>query len=125
VYAKPNARDAIRMNVKQGDLLRVTGVSPGMNGDPNMWWSTTDGYVSLDALQQSQNAWSTAWTVPDGLLALNGWWGATTSDANVRVGPSTDAPTIGHLGAGQRVKVLVEGPGSEFGGNSTWYQIDG
>src|SRR5712692_7398168 len=50
VYAKPNARDAIRMNVKPGDLLRVTGVSPGLNSDPNIWWSTTEGYVSLDAL---------------------------------------------------------------------------
>jgi hypothetical protein len=125
VYAKPNARDTVRLNAKQGDLLRVTGVSPGLNGDTNLWWSTTEGYVALDAVTPSQNAWSTLWTIPDGLLALNGWWGATSSDANVRVGPTTDAPSIGHLGAGQLVKALVEGPGQNVLGSSTWFQIDG
>jgi hypothetical protein len=125
VYAKPNARDVIRMQANQGELLRVTGVSHGMNGDSSLWWSTTEGYVTLDALQPSQNPWSTLWTVPDGLLALNGWWGATSTDTNVRVGPSMDAPTVGRLPAGDLVKVLVEGPGSDVEGNSTWYRIDG
>jgi lipoprotein-anchoring transpeptidase ErfK/SrfK len=125
VYAKPNARDAVRLNVKQGDLLRVTGVSHGMMGDNNLWWSTTEGYVALDALRPTQNPWAGMWTVPDGLLALNGWWGATRSDANVRAGPSTDAPTVGHLPAGNLVKVLVEGPGEDVQGSSTWYRIDG
>ena len=46
VYAKPNARDAVRLSARQGQLLRVTGVSPGMNGDTNLWWSTTEGYVA-------------------------------------------------------------------------------
>jgi hypothetical protein len=125
VYAKPNARDAVRSSAKQGDLMRVTGVSHGMNGDNNLWWSTTEGYVALDALQPSQNPWSTMWTVPDGLLALNGWWGATRSDANVRAGPTTDAPSVGHLPAGDLVKVLVESPGQDVQGSSTWYRIDG
>jgi len=125
VYAKPNARDAVRLNATQGDLLRVTGVAPGLNGDTHLWWSTTEGYVALNDLAQSQNPWSTLWAVPDGLLALNGWWGTTTSDANVRVGPTTDAPTIGHLPGGTRVKVLVEGPGQDVQGNSTWFEIDG
>jgi len=125
VYAKPNARDAVRMNAKEGELMRVTGVSHGMNGDANLWWSTTEGYVALDALQQSQNPWSTMWTVPDGLLALNGWWGATRTDANVRAGPTTDAPSVGRLPAGDLVKVLVEGPGQDVEGSSTWYRIDG
>jgi hypothetical protein len=101
ILTKPNARDTVRLNAPQGSLLRVTGVSPGLNGDTNLWWSTTEGYVALDALTRSQNPWSTLWTIPDGLLALNGWWGATNSDANVRVGPTTDAPRIGHLSAGQ------------------------
>jgi hypothetical protein len=125
VYAKPNAHDAVRLSAGQGDLLRVTGVSHGMNGDNNLWWSTTEGYVALDALQPSQNPWSTLWSVPDGLLALNGWWGATRSDANVRAGPTTDAPSVGHLPAGNLVKVLVEGPGQDVQGSSTWYRIDG
>lgn len=125
VYAKPNARDVIRLNVQQGDLMRVTGVSPGLNGDPNIWWSTTEGYMALDTLAPSTNPWSTLWSVPDGLLAAGGWWGATISGANVRVGPTTDAPRIGHLGAGQRVKVLVEGPGEDVDGSANWYRIDG
>jgi lipoprotein-anchoring transpeptidase ErfK/SrfK len=125
VFAKPNAKDVVRLDAKQGDLLRVTGVSPGLNGDSNLWWSTTEGYVALGDLAQSQNAWSTLWRVPDPLLALNGWWGTTATDANVRVGPSTDAPTIGHLPAGQKVKVIVEGPGQDVLGSSTWFEVDG
>jgi hypothetical protein len=125
VYAKPNAGDAIRLRAEKGELMRVTGVSPGMNGDTNLWWSTTEGYVTLDGLQPSANPWSTLWTVPDSLLAINGWWGAATSSANVRAGPSTDAPTIGRLPAGNLVKVLVEGPGQDVQGSATWYRIDG
>ncbi len=125
VYAKPNARDAVRLNVSKGDLMRVTGVSPGMNGDTNLWWSTTEGYVAVDALAPSTNPWAPQWTVPDGLLALNGWWGRTTSGANVRAGPSTAAPTVGKLPAGQLLKVLVEGPGEDVQGSSDWYRIDG
>jgi lipoprotein-anchoring transpeptidase ErfK/SrfK len=125
IYAKPNARDAIRLTAKQGELLRVTGVSPGMQGDPNLWWSTTEGYVVLTDLAQSTNPWAAQWRVPDGLLALNGWWGRAASDANVRAGPTTEAPSVGHIGPGQLVKVLVEGPGQDVLGSDTWYQIDG
>src|SRR3981081_90473 len=125
VFAKPNAKDTVRLDVKQGDLMRVTGVSPGMNGDTQLWWSTTEGYVALSDLAPSENPWSKLWTVPDGLLALNGWWGATTTDANVRVGPSTDAPTIGHLPAGLQVKVIVDGPGQDILVSATWSQRDG
>ena len=125
VYAKPNARDVIRLSAREGDLLRVTGVSHGMNGDNNLWWSTTEGYVALDALAPSDNPWSRLWTVPDGLLATNGWWGAMKTDANVRAGPSTDAPRVGHLPAGNLVKVLVEGPGEDVQGSPVWYRIDG
>src|SRR5690348_7124694 len=65
VYAKPNAQDAVRLNAQPGELMRVTGVSAGMQGDTHLWWSTTEGYVAVDALQQSQNPWSFQWTVPD------------------------------------------------------------
>lgn len=125
VYAKPNAHDDVRFDAHAGDLLRVTGVSHGMQGDTSIWWSTTEGYVALDALQPSQNPWASEWRVPDSLLALNGWWGATTSDANVRAGPSTDAPRVGRLPGGNLVKVLVEGPGQDVQGSATWYRIDG
>ena len=64
-------------------------------------------------------------SVPDGLLALNGWWGRATSGANVRAAPSTSAPTVGQLPAGQLLKVLVEGPGEDVQGSATWYRIDG
>jgi lipoprotein-anchoring transpeptidase ErfK/SrfK len=125
VYAKPNANDVIRMDAHQGDLLRVTGVSHGMQGDANIWWSTTEGYVALDALQPSQNSWASDWTVPDGSLAINGWWGATTSDANVRAGPTTDAPVVGQLPGGNLVKVLSDTQGQNVQGSPTWYRIDG
>ncbi len=125
VYAKPNTRDAIRLNASKGDLLRVTGVSPGMNGDSHLWWSTSEGYVVIDDLATSTNPWSLQWTVPDGLLAENGWWGRTNASANVRAGPSTAAPTVGKLPAGQLLKVLVEGPGEDVLGSADWYRIDG
>ena len=47
------------------------------------------------------------------------------ADANVRAGPTTEAPSVGHLGGGQLVKVLVEGPGQDVLGSATWYEIDG
>lgn len=125
VYAKPNAADAIRMNARKGDLLRVTGISPGMEGDPNIWWSTAEGYVAVNALQQSQNPWAAEWTIPDGSLALNGWWGATVSEANVRAGATTEAPIVGHLPGGNLVKVLNQAAGQNVQGSATWYQIDG
>jgi hypothetical protein len=90
-----------------------------------MWWSTTEGYVHLDELAQSHNPWASLWSVPDGLLAPNGWWGSVISNANVRVGPTTDAPSIGKFGGGELVKVLYESPGQDILGSSTWYQIDG
>jgi hypothetical protein len=125
VYAKPNAADVVRLTSRRGDLLRVTGVSAGIQGDSNLWWSTTEGYVALNDLQPSQNPWSPQWTVPDGLLAPSGWWGATVSSANVRAGPTTEAPTIGRLPGGNLIKVLVEGPGQNVQGSATWYRVDG
>src|SRR5215469_17635647 len=33
IYARPNLKEPIRKAAKQGDLLRVTGVSPGVEDD--------------------------------------------------------------------------------------------
>src|SRR5919201_3226099 len=33
LHAKPNAESPVRRAAKEGDLLRVTGVSPGLDGD--------------------------------------------------------------------------------------------
>ena len=52
IYARPNTREPIRRTAKQGDLLRVTGVSPGIEGDTSTWWATTEGYVGLHTLQR-------------------------------------------------------------------------
>lgn len=125
VYAKPDARSAIRRTARQGDLLRVMGMSPGLDGDTGIWWATTEGYVGLDTIAPATSDWAQRWTVPDPSEALGGWWGAIRSEANVRAGPSTEAPVVGRLVPGDRVKVLAEGQGAAVGGNATWYRIDG
>src|SRR5438132_12429386 len=33
IYARPSAKEPIRRTAKQGDLLRVSGASPGIDGD--------------------------------------------------------------------------------------------
>src|SRR5712692_9029324 len=33
IFARPSAKEPIRRSAKQGDLLRVSGVSPGIEGD--------------------------------------------------------------------------------------------
>ncbi|MDQ6673171.1 MAG: L,D-transpeptidase family protein [Chloroflexota bacterium] len=125
VYAKPNAQDVIRRQVEQGDLLRVAGLSPGLNGDSNVWWATTEGYVLLDALQPSFNTWAVNWTMPDPSLAEHGWWTTIQTSANVRAGPTTESPVLGQLGAGSHVKVLREQEGEFVLGSATWAYIDG
>ena len=125
IYARPNTREPIRRTVKQGDLLRVTGASPGIDGDGNTWWATTEGYVDLHALRAATSDWANGWTLPDGADAAGGWWGAIRSQANVRVAATTKAPIVGSLVPGDRVKVLEEVAGDAVGGNATWYRIDG
>src|SRR5207249_1354020 len=93
---------------RQGDLLRVTGVSPGIEGDTAIWWATTEGYVGLPTLREATSDWASGWTLPDGSAATSGWWGAIRSPANVRAAPSTGAPVVGALVPGDRVKVLGE-----------------
>ncbi|MCA1644610.1 MAG: SH3 domain-containing protein [Chloroflexi bacterium] len=125
IYARPSAREPIRRTAKQGDLLRVTGVSPGIEGDTATWWSTTEGYVDLNTLREATSDWAQNWTLPDGTDAASGWWGAIRSQANVRAAATTGAPVVGGLVPGDRVKVLGEVTGAAVNGNTTWYGIDG
>ena len=53
IYAKPNTQSPIRRTGKAGDLLRVTGLSPGLDGDTANWWATSEGYVALNAIRRS------------------------------------------------------------------------
>jgi lipoprotein-anchoring transpeptidase ErfK/SrfK len=125
VYALPDAADAIRRTAKQGDLLRVTGVSAGVDADHNTWWATTEGYVHLGTIQPSRGTWAQQWTLPAAAEALHGWWGQVSSDANVRAGATTQAPIVGGLNAGAHMKVLASQAGEFVQGSSTWHKIDG
>jgi hypothetical protein len=111
VYAKPNARDAVRLNAKRGDPLRVVGVSPGINGDSNLWWSTREGYVALDARAPSQNPWSTLWTVPDAVAGAEWLVG--------RRGVECECPSApqrrGAVGRAAGCGAVDQGPGQESG----------
>lgn len=125
IYARPNQKEPIRRTAKQGDLLRVTGASPGIDGDTGVWWSTTEGYVGLRTLREATSEWAAGWVLPAADEAQAGWWGALRSQANVRAGPSTKAPVVGTLVPGDRVKVLASVEGDAVSGNATWYRIDG
>ncbi len=125
IYARPNLKEPIRRTARQGDLLRVTGVAPGIEGDSATWWSTTEGYVGLHTLQESTSDWARGWAMPAADTARDGWWGAVRSQANVRADASTKAPVVGTLGPGDHVKVLTEVTGDAVSGNATWYRIDG
>jgi hypothetical protein len=124
LYAKPDAQSDVLRTASQGDLVRVTGVSPGIDGDPDLWWATTDGYVGLHAIRSTDNPAAQQWTLPAADDATRGWWGIVKA-ANVRAAPSTDAPIVGEFSGGEHVKVLSEEPGDEVDGNATWYRIDG
>jgi lipoprotein-anchoring transpeptidase ErfK/SrfK len=125
IYARPSTKEPIRRTAKQGDLQRVVGVSPGIEGDTGLWWATTEGYVGLHTLRTSASEWATDWALPTGADAPLGWWGAIRSTANVRAAPTTRAPVVGQLASGDRVKVLSEIKGDPVGANTTWYRIDG
>jgi lipoprotein-anchoring transpeptidase ErfK/SrfK len=125
IYARPDTSEPIRRTAKHGDLLRVTGASPGIGGDTNIWWSTTEGYVGLRTLAEATSDWAAGWTLPDGSDVPGGWWARLKSQANVRAAASTSAPIVGTLVPGDRVKVLEEVVGDAVGGNPTWYRIDG
>ena len=126
IYARPNTKEPIRRTARQGDLLRVTGVSPGIEGD------TQRVVVDDRGLRRPAHASRVDVRVGQGLDAASrgrgaasGWWGAPRSQANVRAAATTKAPVVGTLVPGDRVKVLDEVSGDAVSGNTTWYRIDG
>ncbi len=125
VFALPNAGSAIRRSAEQGSLLRVAGLSPGLDGETNIWWATTEGYVTLNGLAPSESEWRESWLLPVAADAPGGWWGAIQSDANVRAAPAGTAPLLGQLHPGDRVKILAEEEGNLADGSRVWYRIDG
>ncbi|MFN0069909.1 MAG: L,D-transpeptidase family protein, partial [Chloroflexota bacterium] len=125
IFSSPTARSAIRRTASRGSLLRVAGLSPGFQGDPGIWWATTEGYVTLEGLAQAKGEAAEAWKLPSATDAGRGWWGAIRSDANVRAGPAGTAPLLGQLHSGDRVKVLAEEEGTLADGSRLWYRIDG
>lgn len=125
VYAKPNTTEGIRRTAQRGDLLRVTGMAPGLDGDTAIWWTTTEGYVGLHDIRQASSDWAQNWTMPDAAEAPQGWWGTLRSTGNVRAGATTSAPVVGSLGPGDRVKVLEEVTGQPVSGSAKWLRIDG
>src|SRR5947207_6792354 len=64
LLAKPNAGEGGIRPVSQGDLVRVTGVSPGIDGDTGLYWATTDGYLGLHSIQSTTNPAAQQWTLP-------------------------------------------------------------
>jgi len=125
IHARPNARDPVRRSARRGDFLRVTGVSPGIEGDTSLWWATTEGFVGLPTLQAATSGWVSGWALPNASEAPSGWWGTVRSQANVRMGTTTEAPVVGTLSGGDRVKVLAEHEGDAVNGNTNWLRIDG
>jgi lipoprotein-anchoring transpeptidase ErfK/SrfK len=127
VRAKPNGGSETRRTAERGSLLRVTGVSPGVDGDTGRWWATTEGYIPLDAIKGAdpQDQWVRGWTLPSGDEATRGWWGELLGPANVRAGATTEASIVGEFAGGERVKVLAEENGEDVGGNPKWYRVDG
>lgn len=125
IFSLPNAGSAIRRGATQGSLLRVHGLSPGLNGDPSIWWATSEGYVTVSALAPASDEWESAWSLPTASEAAGGWWGTVLTDANVRAAPTGQAPLLGQLRPGDRVKVLAEEDGSLADGSRLWYRIDG
>jgi len=125
VYAKPYVASGIMRTAVKGDLLRVMGVSHGLEGDGNVWWATTAGYVPLGTIEWATNDWASWWELPTAAEAPKGWWGVITQQAHVRAAPSTQSPVLGVFEGGEYVKVLAEEQGEPIDGNPLWYRIDG
>jgi hypothetical protein len=125
IHAYPKGDSLVRRQAVAGDLLRVMGQAPGIDGDSSTWWATTEGFVPLDVLQPTGNPQAANWTLPEPDAAPSGWWGELNMQARVRTAATTDAPGVGMLGPGQRVKVLSEEEGTPIDGDATWYHLDG
>jgi len=124
VYAKPNAQSEIRRSATPSDLLIVTGLSKGVDGDANVWWATTEGYVALRGMRQANPDLVREWRLPTAADTRESWWGEAHA-ANVRVGPTTEAVSLGEFHGGEHVKVLGTVGGEDVNGNADWYRIDG
>lgn len=124
VHAKPNADSDIRRVAQEGDLMQVAGLQSGIDGDAGVWWATTEGFVADQAVQPASGEWAESWRLPDRSEAPNGFWVEVTSQASVRAGPTLNAPAVGTLDVGARVKVLSEEADPD-GDPTPWYRIDG
>ena len=124
VHAKANAGSDVRRVVQEGDLLHVAGLESGIDGDGGLWWATTEGFVADQSIQPAEGEWAEAWRLPDASEATNGFWVEVTSQATVRAGPTLNAPAVGTLDPGARVKVLSEEADPD-GDTTSWYRIDG
>ena len=124
VHAKANAGSDIRRVVQEGDLLHVAGLESGIDGDGGLWWATTEGFVADQSIQPASGEWAESWRLPDASEAPNGFWVEVTSQATVRAGPTLNAPAVGTLDPGARVKVLSEEADPD-GDTTPWYRIDG
>lgn len=132
VFNKPNGRSGARRHLRAGDVVRVTGLSPGLDGDPYVWWATTEGWIRLEpgwpataVLWPTGSPYTTAWDLPAPEEAARGWWGQVVEGANVRAAATTESPIVGRLAAGQLVKVLGEEQGEHVRGSAAWYRVDG
>ena len=95
----PESRSVARRD--SGDLLRVTGASPGIEGDTSMWWSTTEGYVGLQTLRESTSEYAQGWTLPAADAAPDGWWGAPAVASQRARGGHDEGAGRRHAGAGR------------------------
>ncbi|TME41539.1 MAG: hypothetical protein E6I75_03310 [Chloroflexi bacterium] len=77
VYARPKLGEPIRRTAKQGDLLRVTGASPGIEDDTAIWWATTEGYVGLRTIREATSDWAFGRRPRRGRPSSVGWCVAT------------------------------------------------
>jgi len=125
IYAKPYVASGVMRTAVQGDLLRVTGVSHGLEGDDGTWWATTVGYLPLGTIRWATNDWAGWWQLPTASDAPKGWWAAVIQQARVRPAPTTDAPLLGMFSGGEHVKVLSEVQGQPIDGDPRWLRIDG
>jgi len=125
IRVKPSAEADVKRLGAEGDLLRVWGVAPGLEGDPGTWWATHEGFVALGQIRPTASEWAQWWGLPGADEALDGWWGAAADTASVRVAGTLEAPAVGQLAAGTRVKVLREEAGEPVDGDVRWYRIDG
>lgn len=125
LHADADARSPVVRQAAKGDILRVAGPASGVGGDTGEWWATTEGFATVGTLQQTQDEWAQYWAMPKPEEATQGWWGRANAGGNVHLGGSPDAPIVGQLAVGDRVKVLEEAEGQNVHGSATWYRIDG